>query len=75
MPFWFFLRAFIGGDGVNFLQFKLLLHTMMNTYKMGGKEKEMERGERKKGKFSKTIATSNNDNELRNMSFNDDGDD
>jgi hypothetical protein len=48
---------------------------MMNTYKMGGKEKEMERGERKKGKFSKTIATSNNDNELRNMSFNDDGDD
>ncbi len=44
MPFWPFLRPLIGGDGVNFLQFKLLLHTMMNTYKEGDREKKMKRG-------------------------------
>lgn len=75
MPSWLFFRPLIGGDGVNFLQFKLLLHTMMNTYKEGNREKKMKRGKRKKGKFSKAIAISKNGNELRNMSFNDDGDD
>jgi hypothetical protein len=47
----------------------------MNTYKEGNREKKMKRGKRKKGKFSKAIAISKNGNELRNMSFNDDGDD
>jgi hypothetical protein len=49
---------------------------MMNTYKEGDREKEMERGKKKrKNKFSQAIATSSNGNELKNMSFNDDGDD
>ncbi len=66
MPFWPFLRPLIGGDGVNFLQFKLLLHTMMNTYKEGDREKKMKRGGEE---------ASSNGNELRNMNFNNDGDD